>query len=116
MINEMLKIHKKLPEREDEQLKMVFNEFTENSKSLGIQFFKTVHLYNHINTQFESLKEFHKIEDQFRKELAEEIENILNNVKDIQGQTADEFLKKYMQGTDTGENALKYEDQKEDQN
>ena len=54
-----------------------------------MSFFKTVHLYNHINTQFQALKEFHEIEDQFRQELHEEIQNILNNVK---GQKKDDLI------------------------
>jgi len=85
---------------------MVYNEFQENSKDLGTQFYKTVHLYNHINTQFESLKEFHKIEDQFRKELQEEIENILKNVKSC---SADEFINKYMSANNNLDNTIKFE-------
>ena len=72
----------KLNSEQDGLLRQVFMDLQNYSKPLGTAFFKTVHLYNHINTQFESLKEFHKIEDKFRKELIDEIDKILKNVKD----------------------------------
>ena len=46
----MLKINKQLPEEQDQVLRMVYAEFKESSKALGTRFYKTVHLYNHINT------------------------------------------------------------------